>query len=50
MAYAWFFGFLVLKLCLPWFRSKRIAARRRRTADPAPRENVFEAEPWWYRN
>jgi hypothetical protein len=50
MAYAWLFGFLMLKLCLPWFRSKRIASKRRRTADPAPLENVLEAEPRWYRS
>jgi hypothetical protein len=50
MAYAWFFGFLVLKLCLPWFRSKRIASKLGSTADPATLENVLEAEPRWYRS
>jgi predicted MFS family arabinose efflux permease len=50
MAYAWFFGFLVLKLCLPWFRSKRIASKRKRSSDSAPLGNALDAEPRWYRS
>jgi hypothetical protein len=32
MAYAWFFAFLVLKICLPWFRSRRVTSTRKRNA------------------
>lgn len=32
MAYAWFFAFLVLKMCLPWFRSRRETSTRKRDA------------------
>lgn len=27
-AFAWFFAFCVIKACLPWFLSMRVAARR----------------------
>jgi hypothetical protein len=27
-AFAWFFAFCAIKACLPWFLSKRVAARR----------------------
>jgi hypothetical protein len=50
MAYAWFFGFLVLKLCLPWFGSKRIASKRKRSSDSASLGNALDAEPRWYRS
>jgi hypothetical protein len=50
MGYAWFFGFLVLKLCLPWFRSKRIASKRKRSDNRASLGNVLDAEPRWYRS
>ena len=28
MPYAWFFAFLVLKMCLPWFRPRRATSAR----------------------
>jgi len=50
MGYAWFFGFLVLKLCLPWFRSKRTASKRMRSDNRASLGNVLDAEPRGYRS
>jgi hypothetical protein len=48
MAYAWFFGFLVLKTCLPWFRSHRAPSRREQYGlDPM---NVVGSERRWHSN
>jgi hypothetical protein len=48
MAYAWFFGFLVLKMCLPWFRSRRAPSRREQYGlDPM---NVVGSERRWHSN
>jgi hypothetical protein len=49
MGYAWFFGFRA-ELCLPWFRSKRIASKRMRSDNRASLGNVLDAEPRWYRS
>jgi hypothetical protein len=47
VAYLWFFGFLML-MCLPWFRSRRVSAKRER--DPLAPMNVVEPERRWSRS
>jgi predicted MFS family arabinose efflux permease len=45
MAYAWFFVFLVLKMCLPWFRSRR--APKRTQTDLTPMRAVASERRWY---
>ena len=46
VAYAWFFAFLVLKMCLPWFRSRRATSARGHYA-LAPLDAIGSERRWY---